>query len=383
MDEFSIDSLKQLLTHDSEVCISLYMPADPAAADETDRIRFKNLLRRAEKHAIERFSKNKSLNQTIGEAWTLVDNDDFWAGQSDGLAVFLFPGAFRYYRLPLTFTEAVSVSTRPVIKPLIPLFMGEGRFFVLALSKSGVRLLDCTSHHAEEVDLPKVPDGLAESLRFDEKRYQLQFHTGTAAGRGERAAMFHGQGVGIDDRKDDIRRYFQDVDKGLPAILSNPAVPLVLAGVDYLLPIFREATTHPRVMDEAVIGNPDELRVDELHAKALTIVLPVLEHERHAAESRYREQAGLGKTAAGVETVVPAAAFGRVETLFVAIDENRPGTFDRDSGQVVRFEETELGVDDLLDLAAAETIRNGGSVYAVPRKELPDAHAAAVALLRF
>ncbi|HSO20982.1 MAG TPA: hypothetical protein VLT88_16065, partial [Desulfosarcina sp.] len=146
MNPFSLDDLKQLLANEDEACISLYMPTDPAAADGKDRIRFKNLLRRAEKGARERFPKNKPMEEALGEARALVDDDDFWAAQSDGLAVFLFPGRLRHFRLPLAFPETVSVSTRPVIKPLIPLFMDEARFFVLALSQSGVRLLDCTPY---------------------------------------------------------------------------------------------------------------------------------------------------------------------------------------------------------------------------------------------
>lgn len=383
MNRFTLDDLKQLLTMEGDVCVSLYMPTDPAAADGRDRIRFKNLLRRAAKEDVDGFPQDKPWPETIGKAWALVDNDDFWARQSDGLAAFLTPGALQHYRLPLPFDEAVSVSTRPMIKPLIPLFMGERRFFVLALSQSGVRLLACTPYRAEQVELPDVPDGVAESLRFDEKRYQLQFHTGTAAGRGDRPAMFHGQGVGIDDRKEDIRRYFREVDQGLPIIAADPHVPLVLAGVDYLLPIFRDVCTHPSVLEEAVTGNPDALGDDELHARALPVVQPVLDRKRRAAEARYREEAGLGRTAAGVETVVPAAAFGRVDVLFVAIDERRPGRFDRAANRVVILETDSPSVDDLLDLAAAETIRNGGRVYAVPREEMPDANTASAALLRY
>jgi hypothetical protein len=234
-----------------------------------------------------------------------------------------------------------------------------------------------------EVDLPDVPDGIAESLQYDDKHYQLQFHTGTAAGSGDRPAMYHGQGVGTDDRKDDILRYFQDVDRGLATILTQPETPLILAGVDYLLPIFREATAYRWVMQEALTGNPDTLRADELHAKALPIVRPVLEQNQREAEAKYREQAGRGLTAVGVEAVVPAAAYGQVETLFVALDERCPGVFDRNANRVTLLETGAQGSEDLLDLAAVETLRNGGSVYAVQRERLPDAHAAIAALLRY
>jgi hypothetical protein len=195
--------------------------------------------------------------------------------------------------------------------------------------------------------------------------------------------MFHGHGVGTDDRKDEILRYFRKVDRGLTGILPDVEVPLVLAGVDFLLPIFREASSYRWLLEEAVRGNPDELKAEDLHEKALEVVLPELERGAREAARRYRELAGKGLTAAGVREVVPAAAYGRVETLFAAVDEKRPGAFDRQAGRVSVGGGEDPAAGDLLDLAAAETIRHGGRVYAVERAEMPDAHAAAAAILRY
>jgi hypothetical protein len=196
--------------------------------------------------------------------------------------------------------------------------------------------------------------------------------------------MFHGHGVGIDDKKDEILRYFRDVDRGLAAILPDHEVPLVLAGVDYLLPIFREATSYGWVMAEAVSGNPDALQPEELHAKALPIIKSELERGRREAFRRYRELAGKGYTAAGARAVVPAAAYGRVETLFVALDEKCPGAFDKENNRVIVPQgDAAPAAGDLLEVAAAETIKHGGRVYAVQMDQMPEAHASAAAVLRY
>jgi hypothetical protein len=383
MKNVTMDDFKRLTAVEGEVCISMYMPTDPSAATtDEQRIRFKNLLRRAEKTAQERAPKNKQLFEMIEEGRRLLENDYFWRHQSDGLAVFIAPGVFLFYRLPMAVDEVFSASNRFVVKPLVPMFMSDARFYILALSQSKVRLFACTPHSVMEIDLVDVPDGIAESLRYDSKQYQLQFHTGTAGG-GRRPAMFHGHGVGTDDKKDDILRYFQDVNRGLATILSDRQVPLVLAGVDYLLPIFREATSHQRVMEEAVIGNPDDLRAEELHRNALPIVRPVLEQNQTDDARRYRELAGKGYTAAGVQTVVPAAVYGRVEALFVALDERRPGVFDKKSSQARITNEDDPAAEDLLDLAVVETIKNGGRIYATKRERMPEEHAAIAAILRY
>jgi hypothetical protein len=219
------------------------------------------------------------------------------------------------------------------VKPLLPYFTAAGRFYILALSQSRVRLFSCTRHQVMEIELVDVPEGLEEALQYDTKQSQLQFHTQTAGGGGPRPAMFHGHGVGTDDRKDEILRYFRKVDRGLAGILPDVEVPLVLAGVDFLLPIYRRASSYQWLLADAVCGNPDELKAEELHKKALDVVLPELGRGVQEAAGRYRELAGKGATAAGVREVVPAAAYGRVETLFAATDERRPGAFDRKAGQ--------------------------------------------------
>lgn len=385
MTTFTTRDLKRLMEIEDEVCMSLFMPTDPAAATiDKHRIRFKNLLRRAENTARERAPKSKALVARLAEAERLLlRNDYFWSHQNLGLAVFIAPEVFLFYRLPVHLEEAFSVANRFAVKPLIPMFMADGRFYILALSQARIRLFDCSRHHVMEVELVDVPDGIAESLQYDDKQSQLQFHTRTAGGGG-RPAVFHGHGVGIDDRKDDILRYFRDVNRGLADILSESQVPLVLAGVDFLIPIFREASSYGWLMPEAVIGNPDTLRGEELHEKALPIVRPELERGRREAARRYQELAGRGTTtAAGVRAVVPAAAYGQVETLFVALDERLPGTFDRRTNQVTILDEADPRAEDLLDLAAVETLRNSGRVYAVKRKEMPEENAPAAAILRY
>jgi hypothetical protein len=80
---------------------------------------------------------------------------------------------------------------------------------------------------------------------------------------------------------------------------------------------------------------------------------------------------------------VPAAAYGRVDTLFVVLDQRRPGSFERASNEVIVIDSEDPAAEDLLDLAAAETIKNGGQVFAVEGAEMPEEGAAAAAILRY
>jgi hypothetical protein len=79
---------------------------------------------------------------------------------------------------------------------------------------------------------------------------------------------------------------------------------------------------------------------------------------------------------------VVAAHDGRVDVLFVARGVERWGTFDRTARAVRIHDEERPGSEELLDLAAVQTLRNGGTVYAVPPTDIPG-NAQAVALLRY
>jgi len=63
----------------------------------------------------------------------------------------------------------------------------------------------------KEVELENTPQSLSEAFKYDDPEKQLQFHTRAPAAGGERAAMFHGHGVGKDDAKDNILRFFHQV----------------------------------------------------------------------------------------------------------------------------------------------------------------------------
>lgn len=237
---FSLDELKILIEEPNGVCISVYMPTRQLGVEtQQNPIRFKNLLRQAEQELINSGLRSQDIQDLLQPARE-IDEYDFWQHQSNGLAIFIAPNFFSYYCLPINFPELVVVTDRFHLKPLLPLLTTDGMFYILALSQNQVRLFQGTRYSVTEIELEDVPQGIAEALKYDNAEKQLQFHSGTSqGGSSQRAAMFHGQGAGNDEQKDNILRYFLQVNKGLQDLLKNQQVPLVLAGVDYLLPIYK------------------------------------------------------------------------------------------------------------------------------------------------
>jgi len=283
--------------------------------------------------------------------------------------------------VPLEVPELLVVSQRFHLKPLIEM-LGNSEFYLLALSQNEVRLFQASRFSISEEDLGDTPRSLAKALKYDDPEKQLQFHTGTQQFTGDRAAMFHGHGVGTDDAKSNILRFCQQVDRGVYNMLKNEQAPLVFAGVDYLFPIYQEANSYPLLMDRSVTGNPESLRPEEIHELAWAIVQPYFQQKQEEAEYHYRELGGTAKVSADIKEIAPAAYQGRVDVLFVAVGLQQWGVFDPDTQKVEVHSQLQPGDEDMLDFAAMHTLLQGGTVFSVKPGEVPDG-AAVAAIFRY
>jgi hypothetical protein len=388
MDIMTRAELEQLMNKEQQWCVSIYMPTHRAGREaQQDPIRLKNLLGEADKRLSDKGVGRRDIQKMLEPASKLLKDSYFWQHQSDGLAIFISPNRVRRYRLPLNFAELIDVTDHFHIKPLLPLFTGDGQFYILALSQNVVRLLNCTRDSVSEVDIGQVGGSLAEAIPSVNHQMSLQLHTSGSTGgvSGSGSVTFHGQAGGSDESaKNELLRYFRLVSDDLTEFLKGDQVPLVLVGVDYLLPIYKEANTYPNLIDTVIKGNPDLLRADELHKNAWEIIRPLFQAAQEEAVAHYQQLAGQAseRVTDTLEKIVPAASDGRVETLFVAAGVQQWGVIDPVTSEIEIHDQIESGDESLLDLAVVQTYLKGGIVYAVEPEIVPGGTSAA-AVLRY
>jgi hypothetical protein len=388
MDILTKVELEELMQKEQQWCVSIYLPTHRSGVEtRQDPIRFKNLLSEAEKNLLTLGISPLDLHNILEPANRLVQDSHFWQNQSDGLAIFLSATSLRSFRLPLNFEELVVVEDNFYIKPLLALFTGDGHFYILALSQNVVRLLSGTRYSVSEVEIGQVGGSLAETLLSDDHQENLQIHSSGSGGgmRGTIAATIHGQGGESDESaKNDLLRYFHIVDDGLTEFLKGDQVPLVLAGVEYLLPIYKEANSYPNLIETVIKGNPDLLRAEELHKSAWEILEPHFQKAKEEALAYYQQLAGQESDRAvnTLEMIIPAANNGRVETLFVTAGNQQYGVFNPSTNEIVLHEQKEPGDESLLDQAAVQTYLKGGIVYILAPDKMPG-EKNAVAVLRY
>ncbi len=384
----SRNELRTLAEQRDQTSVSIYMPAVKAGSEiQQNPIRFKNLLNEAENQLREAGLDTVEIAALLQPAQQLMDDEVFWQQQSAGLALFLASGQSRAFRMPLEFESLVVVTDHFHLKPLFRLLSHDGQFYILALSQKGVRLFQGSHYSVSEVNVEDVPESVYELLDYDELERHLQFHSRTrtpGAASGDRPAAFHGQSVAKEDEKQDIKKYFQRIDNALEPFLEDGKRPLVLAGVDYLLPIYRDVSSYPYLADEEIVGSPKTWDADALHARAWEIVAPSFADKEAETRRRYKElQANApSRTSQELEEIVSAAYFERVAALFVDKDAHCWGTFDPESNEVVEHEAQQAGDEDLLDLAAIHTFLNSGQLFSVSSTSMPDETTVA-AILRY
>jgi hypothetical protein len=216
-----------------------------------------------------------------------------------------------------------------------------------------------------------MPAGIADVLWPDDTEKQIQFrsfYTGASGG----TAVTHGAGGSEPQPKEDFLRYCREVDRVLAPYMRSRGGPLLLACVDYLAPIYREANSYAHLEEAHVTGSPDRTPDEQIRLVAWDLLRPAVESARDDALARYRQLAGTGQTTSDVAEAALAAVSGKIDTVFVTLGKLRWGRVDTEAYKVETRDEQAPGDYDLLDTIAAQTLMAGGTVYAVDEASAPE-----------
>lgn len=352
--------------------VSIYIPTHKAGQVMEDRIRFKNALSEAEQQLLsdQVFPENnldkKDVRKMLSPAMELLIKDDFWLHLSDGLAVFIGPDVFEYFVVPEHFHSFVYVGQEFYLRHLLPLVTDQQRFFLLALSQGDVRFFECEKHHITPVRIEDlVPESIEESMTEQEASVYAR-----SGSHGQ--AIFHGQGGGKEDKLIEIEKYFRQIDQGLMQMLHDEQAPLLIASVDYLVPIYRKISNYPHLVDFHISGNPDDDDPVLLHEKASLAMKETFQKEREEKKENFAQALAHQKASLSLTHNVVAAKEGRIDTLF--IDKDTPfvwGQHCTDRTVDLHFKQNHHN-NCLLNYTAMQTWKNGGTVYNVPREEFPN-----------
>jgi Bacterial archaeo-eukaryotic release factor family 3 len=366
---FSRSDLDELVMAELQPAISLYLPTHVAGREiRQDPIRLKNLL----SSAAERLASSRrrpEVDALLAPAEALVEDDDFWQHQEQGLAVFLGPGFDRVHKLPISVPEEIVLGSHFHIRPLLPLFEDAGPFWLLTISAQRVRAHRGSRWSFAEdtaIDLPQGVGKIRAMTDYEESQY--------ASPVGRRGGLAHAQSFGEapeELRKTELIEFLHRVTAAFEAHLKGNPAPLILAAHPEIQGNFREVAGWKEIMPEGLSENPDALAEDELHRRAYSLVEPRVAKARAAALDRLNALLATGKATTKPEEIVKAARYARIDTLFLGGNDHLWGKFDETEDRVVAHGAAAGDDVDLLDYAALMSLRQGGSVTLAERSELP------------
>ncbi len=354
--------------------ISIYLPTHRAGASKEDFIRYKNMLSQAKYQLMEYTDMDgKTAKKYLSKAYDLLADDYFWMHLSDGLCLFIADNRFEYYRMPIDFEKRIFIGQRFYLTPTIPVLNDPVNYFILALSQNKVELFEARQHSITPIIIDDlIPKNLDVAIGEEAPEKQIHSHS-AASGQ----AIYHGHGAGKDNKHNHLEQFFRQVDKGLMNLLHDEDKPLLLAGVDYYMPIYKSISSYQNIVENHISGNVENDDPVLLHEKSWQIMQSFYANKIKAEQQRFETSIHQQKASYSLHHIVAAAINGQVDTLFYDKDSNFFwGTYDPQTNTVESYPERKEGAVCLINLAVQRTLANGGrvlpmSVERLPRMESP------------
>lgn len=384
MELIKKNQLNNVLTHRSEPCISIFMHTNIAGKEvleNQDKTKLKSKWDQCSRALKEKGFTSESIKKIGKPIQEVLENDSFWKHQSHGLALFAAENFFEKFRLPTKFEDYTHISNHFYVRPLADALSANHKFYVLALQLEEVKLYEATEFSFSEVNVKNhVPANINDVVGYDyeEKHLQVRNQQQNDAG----GSMFHGQGAGNREEKEEVFRFFNAVDKGIVKVLQDENAPLVVYCQDYLFPIYKEANSYQNLYEKPVKGNPNDVNINGLHEKAVDLLEDYFKSDKREKLEQYEEAKPEMKTDV-VHDILPFAFEGKIDTLFLENRADLWGNFEENQQKVEIHKERNDESLSLMNLAAMQVLKNDGTVYLMNSAFMPSKGTKINALLRY
>jgi hypothetical protein len=327
-------------------CITITLSAFRPGVQSPYRARLKAAVRLAGQELAKKsaFSQIDDLLTPLND---LANDPAMEAGGRD-MVILRSPGAFECFHMPGSVRERVVAARHFHIAPFLKQLLPQREFYILAVSRKHLRLLRFIDSTCQDVALPAgIPHNVEEAGAFDAPDHTLRNRSSAGKSSGAMSAVSFGTGSEREKTHERIQQFFKIVDRGLIETLQG--LPLLLAGVDYEVALYRRVTKYPHIMNDRLVGDPQILTLHDLARLSAKIAETESRQLAGAALERHREKAGVGRASTEPWQILSAASEGRVAELILAEGAEMP--------------DPPESMQDVLNAAAVLTLASGGNVF--------------------
>lgn len=381
--EINREVILELAGWRSPMAISIYIPTHRAGMEvneQQDASLFKTMLQEVRKFLLALGWNHPSVEQLLETGMELLRNEKFWYEQQHGLAVFIAENYFSYHKMSYQPKQQIYYNDRFFLVPLMEVLNRNESFFLLTFSKKQSELYKVDHYGLEKVQVEDMPSGMDSVLRYDKSGSEQLFRSGGSGGQG---ASYHGMSSGVPDEKTQLAIYLEELDERvMKSVLSTSQLPLLLAAVDYLIPIYKKVSHYKYIADASLTGNFDAVGETELYQKARDIMQPYFVSFVEKELEEFNNNIATGITSSIPADIIPACFYGQTKVLFIQANAHLWGKFNDTANQLFLHDTMEEGDYCLLNEAAVRTLANGGMVYVLDKERMP-AESQMAAVMRY
>jgi len=251
--------------------ITMYLPYIAANTPENpNQIQFKNALKDLRFLLGNRGYSDRDITTLLAPAAQVLDSVEFRPGRAHGIAIYMNRDIFYHYSVPVVdLPLLVTVDSVFHTQFLGNMLNADQAYYVLALSHKHVRLFEGSNYEITELHLKDFPTDMVKALNIDEYPEERQTHTVAPASVGKGSEAFHEQYDRTQVDKQMLVEFFRLINRTVSQSLRhahNP--PLILGGVGYLLPLYRQVNTYPHLISSTIIGNLEDAPVSTIQQRA-------------------------------------------------------------------------------------------------------------------
>lgn len=376
------DILKELAGYRSDCCITIVIPTHRAGMEvneNQDLLVFKNEIQEIKKKLEEKINDAAKIEQILEPAFELMRDDPFWRNQSKGLAVFIAEGFFRYMKLPFTPEKECIINNSFYLLNLLRVLNTNSKdeFYLLLIRRDKTKLYKADTRGMQELETEEMPEDINSVINAEEKdKEYMKTEDGRNTDSPEHVNAGRPEKVIISLYVEKINDAFQK------QATQERGWPLLLAGQTELLDAFRKTSQYENLVDTDLELTDEHADNKKLFSQAKDRIEARSNQERDERLETYYNSIATPLTNSMPETVIPAAFYSQVRSLFIEKGAHIWGSFDAQNNKLEMHANREEGDDCLVEKAAVQTVLNGGEVFVMEKEKMPKG-ATIAALFRF
>lgn len=353
-----------LLKKENSPCLTLVLsPGVKEQGLPVTMAAYRALVREAEK-LCGKYHLGQIITEDLFEPLHLLENDSlFWQQHQHSLIFYRSAGFFFIEQRIAVWESKAIVDDIFHIRYLVADLDENVPYHVLVVAKNKAELYDGTKDTLE-VNSKAVLTQSIRDVTEPSDSIRLQTHTATSGlhrGSGSNA-FYSGAGEDNDEDRQDQVRYLKHLDGEIIEALNGSRYPLLLVGVEETMVRFRKYSDYPNILDETLRYIDEFADPAKLRKESMAIVLKHRGDHKETALQKIKDESDRleGKVATGYNELLRLSEEGRIDTLFIAVDqESLRGYFDSAKLEVIE----DVNGEDLSERLVRSALNQGANCY--------------------